>query len=256
MICSHSAVKFLLTWVYHLSIDMKKYLTIILTFFFCITSFSQENKIFIGASTNYNLPLGMMANRMEGNVGFSVYAGRPVSSDWTWIGKFDYFKLNEVNKDEMRKFIKSDALGDLQTFEFKLPKMKMEFTAAGLTAEAKYKLIYLEEFDINFNFGFGFYFWEYFRESYKDSLTIDSAGTGTILLIEELNVPALRQKDWNGALNFGTDVNLNFFNPVTINISANYKLLIAELWSTLALNLENVSGIQFLELRAGLRYNF
>ncbi|MFN3873927.1 MAG: hypothetical protein ACK4R9_13085 [Ignavibacterium sp.] len=235
---------------------MNKYFIVTIALLLNLTLIAQENNFFVGTSTVYNLPVGMMSKRMQGNFGFNLYVGKPVSNDWIWIGKLEYFRLNDVNKDEMKKFVKSDVLGEIQTFEFQLPKMKMEFTAAGLTAEAKYKLFKADGFDLDVNFGFGFYFWEYFRDSYKDSLTIDTSGTGTFVLIEELNVPSLRQKDWSGALNFGTDFNFNFFRPVSFIISANYKIIISELWPTLALNLENVSGIQFIELRAGLRYEF
>lgn len=235
---------------------MKKFVIIIFCLALFPNLFAQNNNFFIGASSTYNLPVGTMSDRMKGNFGFNIYAGTSVSSDWTWIGKLDYFKLTDVNKDKMKRLVKSDVLGDIRTYEFPLTKMQMEFTAAGLTAEAKYKIFRTELLDVDVNFGFGFYFWEYFRESYKDSLKIDSSGTGTFILVEELNVPSLRQKDWSGAINFGTDLNLRLFHPLSLNLSANYKLLIAELWPTLALNLENVSGIQFVELRAGLRYDF
>lgn len=256
MICFLSAANFLSIWDYHSSTDMKKYFIAAIVLLFNLTLIAQENNFFVGASSVYNIPVGMMSKRMQGNIGVMLFAGKPVSTDWTWIGKFEYFKLTDVNKDEMKKFVKSDVLGDLKTFEFQLPKMKMEFTAAGLSAEAKYKLLRADGFNCDVNFGFGFYFWEYFRESYKDSLTIDSSGTGNFVLIETLDVPSLRQKDWSGTLNFGTDLNFNFFHPLTFILSANYKLIIAELWPTLALNLENVSGIQFIELRAGLKYEF
>lgn len=233
---------------------MKKYFIVAFILLLNFSLIAQENNFFVGASSVYNLPLGMMAKRMKGNFGFMLYGGKPVSAEWTWIGKLEYFNLTDVNKDEMKKFVKSDVLGDVQTFEFLLPKMKMEFKAAGLTAEAKYKLFKSDSFDFNVNFGFGFYYWEFFRDSYKDSLVVDTSGTGDLVLIEALDVPSLRQKDWSGALNLGVDFNLNFFHPVSFIISTNYKLIIAELWPTLALNLENVSGIQFLEIRAGLKY--
>lgn len=233
---------------------MKKIYLLLLIF--NLTLFAQENNFFVGVSSTYNFPVGQLAKRLEGNFGFLIYAGKPVSSDWTWIGKLEYFKLTDVNKTEMKKFIKTDVLGSIQTFEFSLPRMEMNLTAAGLNAEAKYNLFRTDLFDTDINLGFGFYFWEYFRNSYKDSLTIDTTGNGNFVLIEELDVPSLRQKDWSGSINFGTDFNLNIFAPFIISLSVNYKIIIAELWPTLALNLENVSGLQFLDLRAGIKYEF
>lgn len=255
MIPSHLIVKFLLISEYHLSISMKKLLTISAIVIISLTSFAQ-NKILIGASANYNVPVGMLSNRLQSAPGFLIYAGKQTSQDWTWVGKLEYFELSEVNKSKMKKFVKSDILGPIKTFEFPLPNIKMDLTVAGLTAEAKYNFLNSELIDANINLGFGFYFWEHFRSSYKDSLFVDSTGRGNLVLVEVLNVPSLRQKDWSGGVNFGLDFIFILFNPISFNLSANYKLIIAELWPTLALNLENVSGLQFVDLRAGIRFDF
>lgn len=254
MICFHSTMNFPLILDYPLNTNMKRIYLMFLAF--NLTLFAQENNFFVGVSSTYNLPVGQLGKRLNGNFGFLLYAGKPVSENWIWIGKLEYFKLTDVNKDEMKKFVKSDVLGSIQTFEFALPNIKMELTAAGLTAEAKYRFFRSDFLDADINFGFGFFYWEYFRNSYKDSLTIDTTGNGNFVLIDELDVPSLRQKDWSGSINFGTDFNLNYFNPFRINLSVNYKLIIAELWPTLALNLENVSGLQFIDFRAGIKYEF
>ncbi len=240
---------------YHLSISMKMPLVILSFFIISSISFSQNNFL-VGASANYNIPFGMLSNRLEPAPGFLIYFGKQTSMDWAWIGKFEYFKLSDVNKDQMKKFVKSDVLGSVQTFEFQLPKLKMDLTVAGLTAETKYNFINTDLFDANFNLGLGFYLWEHFRSDYNDSLFVDTTGAGNLVLIEVLNVPSLRQKDWSGGLNFGLDLIFNLFQPLSLNLSANYKLIIAELWPTLALNLENVSGLQFIDLRAGIRFDF
>ena len=234
---------------------MKKLFTFISIIFISFT-LQAQNKFLVGASANYNVPVGMLSNRLEAAPGFLIYAGKQISSDWTWIGKIEYFKLTDVNKNQMKKFVKSDVLGTIKTFEFPLPKIKMDLTVAGLTAEAKYNFFRTDLIDANLNLGFGFFYWEHFRSDYKDSLFVDSTGAGNLILVESLNVPSLKQKDWSGGVNFGLDVNFNIYSPISLNLSANYKLIIAELWPTLALNLENVSGLQFLDLRAGIKFNF
>lgn len=234
---------------------MKKLFTI-LSIIIIATSVYSQNKLLVGASANYNIPIGMLANRMKPAPGYLIYFGKQTSQDWTWTGKFEYFKLSDVNKEQMKKFVKSDVLGRIKTFEFPLPKIKMDLTVAGLTAETKYNFLNSDLVDANINLGFGFYFWEHFRSDYKDSLFIDSTGAGNLVLIEVLNVPSLRQKDWSGGVNFGLDFIFNLLEPFSLNISANYKIIIAELWPTLALNLENVSGLQFVDLRAGIRFDF
>lgn len=233
-----------------------KNLFTILSIIIITSSAIAQNKFLIGASANYNLPFGMLSNRLEPAPGFLVFFGRQTSEDWTWIGKFEYFKLSDVNKEQMKKFVKSDILGPVQTFEFQLPKLKMDLTVAGLSAEAKYNFLNTDIVDANINFGFGFYYWEHFRSDYKDSLFVQSTNSGNAVLVEVLNVPSLRQKDWSGGVNFGLDFILSLFDPFSLNLSANYKLIIAELWPTLALNLENVSGLQFFDLRAGIRFDF
>lgn len=234
---------------------MKKLLTILSIIIFA-SSIQSQNKYFVGASANYNIPVGMLSNRLEPAPGFLIYFGKHNSQNWIWTGKLEYFKLTEVNKKEMKKFVKSDVLGPIKTFEFLLPKIKMDLTVAGLTAETKYNFFKSDFIDANVNLGFGFYYWEHFRSDYNDSLFVDSTGNGALVLVEVLNVPSLRQKDWSGGVNFGLDLVFNLFEPFSLNLSANYKIIIAELWPTLALNLENVSGLQFLDLRAGVRFEF
>jgi hypothetical protein len=41
-----------------------------------------------------------------------------------------------------------------------------------------------------------------------------------------------------------------------LNAGARYKLIIGELWPTVALDLESVSTFQMLDLRAGLSIDF
>jgi hypothetical protein len=211
-----------------------------------------QNKFIIGAGGNYNMPVGTLADRMKGNIGGWLYAGKQVSDDWTWVGKFEYFKLDEVNEDKMYKIIETNINGSAQQLSFPLTGIEMELTVAGFTAEAKYKLFKTDLFETDLNLGFGFYYWNYDRGSYSDSLFADTTGSGDLVIIDIINVPALNQKDWSGGLNAGLDFNINIFEPVWLNLSANYKLIIAELWPTLDLNMENVSGLQFFDFRAGI----
>jgi hypothetical protein len=211
-----------------------------------------QNKFIIGAGGNYNMPVGTLADRMKGNIGGWLYAGKQISDDWTWVGKFEYFKLDEVNEDKMNKIIETNIDGSTQQLSFPLTGIEMELTVAGFTAEAKYKLFKTDLFETDLNLGFGFYYWNYDRGSYSDSLFADTTGSGDLVIIDIINVPALNQKDWSGGLNAGLDFNINIFEPVWLNLSANYKLIIAELWPTLDLNMENVSGLQFFDFRAGI----
>jgi hypothetical protein len=211
-----------------------------------------QNKFLIGAGGNYNLPIGSLADRMNGAFGGWFYAGKQVSDDWTWVGKFEYFKLTDVNEENMYKIVETNINGVNQNLRFELPGINMELSIMGFTAEAKYKLFKTDLFETDLNFGFGFYYWNYDRGNYTDSLLADTTGSGDLVVVDIINVPALNQKDWSGGLNAGLDFNVNVFEPVWLNLSVNYKLIIAELWPTLDLNLENVSGLQFFDFRAGI----
>lgn len=229
-----------------------KYTLIIYLLSVCFLQAQNSNWV-IGANTNYNLPIAKFADRMEGNLGGLIYAGKKTSDSWTWVGKFEYFKLTDVNKDQMFKIVKAEVNDVISDYRFELPLLEMEFTTAGLSVEARYNVFNSSFLEADLNFGFGFYYWEYSRTGYKDSLFIDTSGAGDLLLAEYLNVPPLFQKDWSGGINVGTDFNFIIFDPLSLNLGINYKLIIAELWPALSLNLENVSGLQFLDLRAGIR---
>ena len=102
---------------------------------------------------------------------------------------------------------------------FALPGIEMELQLAGFTAEAKYKLFKTDLFETDLNLGFGFYYWNYDRGNYTDSLFADTTGSGDLVVVDIINVPALNQKDWSGGLNAGLDFNINMFEPVWLNLS-------------------------------------
>ncbi len=234
---------------------------IIISLTFCLifasTIFAQENKVIIGAGTVYNLPVGNLSTRFKGALGGMIYAGAAVSDDWTWVGKFEYFELNTLNSSKLYKKVEVQNINSAkQIFQFPLNKLSMKFKAAGLSAEAKLNLLRSDLLETNFNFGFGFYYWDNYRSAYKDTLFADTSGNGKLAQVALLDVPANRQTDWSGALNLGLDFSIHLFSPVWLNVGADYKLIIGELWPTLALDLENVSGLQFISFRAGLKVDF
>jgi len=232
---------------------MKTKIKIILSvvILFSASLFGQD-KFIIGAGSNYNMPFGSLTDRMNGAFGGWFYAGKQVSDVWTWVGKLEYFKLSSVNEDNMFKVVRTNINDVIEDKIFPLPGITMELSMIGFTAEAKYKLFNTDFLETDLNLGFGFYHWNYDRGSYQDSFFVDTTGTGTFQLVDVIDVPSTNQKDWSGGLNAGVDFNINVFEPVWFNLSVNYKLIIAELWPTLDLNLENVSGLQFFDFRAGI----
>ncbi len=253
----HLAAKSQLNSDFQFSIDFMKMIKYYIFLMIIISAecYSQDNSWIVGADGNYNMPIGTLSKRFEGSIGGIVYAGKKSNNDWTWVGKFEYFKLNDVNKDYSNKIVKTEELGVVREYKFDLPKLKMDLTVAGLSVEARYNLFNSEIVEANINFGFGFYYWQHTRNEYKDSLFADTSGQGNFALVEVLNVPKLEQKDWSGGINIGADINFPLFSTIDFNLGFNYKIIITELWPALALNLENVSGLQFLDIRAGFRVN-
>lgn len=220
------------------------------------SAWSQNGTIVAGAGVVYNLPAGSLHYRFNGSPGVMIFAGQEVSSNWTWVGKLEYFELTNVNESKLTKTVNIQEGAATNQYQVQLNKLSMKLKAAGLTAEAILNLVRVSSIEAKAHFGFGFYNWDSFRSKYNDSLFARSVDSGKLIKVADLAVPENRQTDWSGSLNLGCDLNVNLIDPVWITLGADYKLIIGELWQSLDLDLENVSGIQLLSFRAGVRINF
>ena len=220
------------------------------------SAWSQNGTVVAGAGVVYNLPAGSLHSRFNGSIGGMIYAGKEINANWTWIGKFEYFELANLNESKLTKTVSIQEGGVTQRYQVPLNKLSMKLKAAGFTAEAILNLMRLSSFETNAHVGFGFYNWDNFRGKYNDSLFVRSNVSGNLIKIANLTVPENRQTDWSGTLNFGCDLNVKAADPVWITLGAEYKLIIGELWQSLDLDLENVSGMQLISLRAGVRIHF
>ncbi|MBN2572041.1 MAG: hypothetical protein JXA68_07935 [Ignavibacteriales bacterium] len=214
--------------------------------------FAQEGSFIIGADGAYYLPFGGLGDRFNGTIGGSFFLGEQVSNDWTWIGKIEYLKYSDLNKDAMFKSVTVPELNN-EVFEIPLPKLKMSLEVFSLSAEAEYKLFDLDFMQTYVNLGFGFYKWAFSRGEYYDSLFVDSLGTGKMMKVDELKVIALNLKDISGGFNFGFDLDFPITKNILFTLATNYKMIIASIWATLALDLEEVSGFQMIEFRSGIK---
>jgi len=217
---------------------------------------AQNNSFIAGVSGQYNLPLSGLNYQYEAGIGYSIHFGKEISQDWTWMGKFEYLKLDEENFSKLKKRAIAEYEGVQKQFDFTLDKLSMEFESFGLSAEAKYDFIETPLLNTKLNFGFGFYYWDNFRSAYNDSLMADLTGTGELITVEELNITELNQSDWSGTAILGIQADINFSQNLFLSVGANYKMIIGELWPTLALDLENVSTFQIFEIRTGLFIKF
>lgn len=213
---------------------------------------AQEKPMVFGASALFELPLGSLHDRYLGAPGFMVFAGVASTPQMTWIGKFEYAEFSSVNTDKVKKSVTIGSGIGAQKISLPLPKLTMELKTASLTAEAQMGLLRSEIADVNGVIGFGFTNWVNTRSAYNDSL-FTTDGSGTPVKAAVLAVPAIRQEDWSGTFNLGLEVTMQIIEPVWFTAGANYKLIVGELWQTLDLDLENVAGMQFLSLRAGVK---
>lgn len=240
-----------------MTMDMKLYLRIMAAILLgSPLGWAQEARIVAGASAVYNLPMGALHSRFEGSFGGMIYAGKQISSDWTWTGKLEYFELTTLNTSKLIKTVKIQEAGGTQQYQIPLSKLSMSMKAAGLTAEAILNLARFTSAETNAHIGFGFYNWDNYRGPYTDSLFVQSRVSGSTIKVANLAVPENRQTDWSGSFNVGVDVNITVVDPVLVTFGAEYRLIVGELWQALDLDLENVSGMQFIAFRVGIKAEF
>jgi hypothetical protein len=218
------------------------------------TAAAQGGDVIAGGGAVYAAPIGTFGDRFLPTVGFSVYAGQQADDDWTWLGRLDRMEWKDLNTEKLQKRIIRQQIGVKTTYTFPLSKLSMQMTATGLSAVGKYNLMRESYLESDLQIGFGFTHWTFERSAYKDSLVADSSGTK--LTVGVLNVPANRQTDWSGTLSAGFNADVRIVEPVWLNIGAHYTLIIGELWQAMALDMESVSGMQFIAVRCGLHVYF
>ncbi len=215
-----------------------------------------QSKWIAGFDASYFIPTQELANRFKPAAGGSFFLGKETGGNWTWTGKIEYLKFDKVNKDKLFITRPIDVGNGMKNFDLPIPNLKMELEITGASANAFYTFFQNNFINANAEFGFGIYRWHSYRSSYYDSLYIDTSGTGNLMLAEVLAVPENTQDDWSGGFNIGLDVNAKIFGPLWLNIGGAYKAVIGELWAALALDKENVSTFQIIQLKAGFFVKF
>lgn len=231
---------------------MKKIFTILLLL---STGLLAQGKYFAGAGYSYLTPVGELKNRFSPGYGASVFFGKDMSAKWTLSGKLEYLVFDKINEDKMN--IKREYLIGTQnkSFSYPIKSLKMDLKAYGASFQADYHIFRDTWYDVKLNLGFGIYKWNFSRGSYSDSLYApDTAGVSK--LQEALQVPTLDQDDWSGTFNVGAEFGVQIVDPLWFSISAGYKNILGELWSTLKLDFENVASMQMIDIKATLRARF
>lgn len=215
---------------------------------------AQDRPFIAGAEGSYFTPIGKLGERFQNTAGFSVYAGKQTSDRTTWLGRFEYFKYDQVNKEKME--ISQEILVGInkKKFSAKLTQIKMDLEVAGLSVNMKSTIFDAGFMKTSLDLGFGFYRWTFHRQAH-DSIMVDSSGTAGVNKFFTLlqSAPPATQQDWSGGFSAGLEMDIAVAGPVWITLAGNYKNIVGELWPALALNMENVSTFQMLDLRAGVR---
>jgi hypothetical protein len=204
----------------------------------------------------YSLPVGSLHDRFTGSLGWTVFLGKQTSAIWTWTGRCEYVEWTNINTAKLTKAVTIQENGQNYRYDVPLPRLSMKLKALSLTAEAHAGLLTLAGLETDLYVGFGFTYWDNMRSAYVDSLFVQSSATGNTIKVATLAVPAGSQFDWSGTVTIGCDVSLSLVDPIWLTLGADYKLIIGELWQALDLDLEGVSGLQSIGLRAGVTLRF
>jgi len=228
-------------------------LTVLIILSACVSLiYPQNNRFVVTAGGSYLVPIGTLGDRLKPTAGGSIGFGQEVSKTWTWIGKFEYFKFTKVNAEKL--FIKRKITTNNVEKEYTIPipKLVMDLETGGLSVNAVVKVADYDYLVANINAGFGIYNWRSMRSEYYDSLYV-AGDSSSMIFAGYLDVPAKEQMDWSGGITAGVNVDVSIYGPLWLGVGANYKVIMGELWPTLKLDLENVSGFQMGEVYAGLK---
>lgn len=218
-----------------------------------ITLPAQQLPTVVGASAVVELPLGSLHDRFLSTTGGMIYAGAEMSSRLTWIGKLEYAEFSTMNSDALKKSVTVGQGTGAQKYSVPLPKLTMNLKTTSVMAEAQLALFRTDIVDADGVLGFGFTNWVHTRGAYNDSLFVNDLSTGLPVKVAALAVPPNRQEDWSGTFNLGVELTAKVIDPVWLTFGADYKLIVGEIWQALDLDLENVAGMQFISIRAGVK---
>lgn len=190
------------------------------------------NTKFIKPQYQYIQPVGSLNQWFKGSTtSYALALGWGGSHNWQYSINFEVLPFNEPNKDRL----KYDDLS-----------LKLEITGSSVTGQ-----YFLRPAERGLNpyllWNIGVYRWFAERGSYI--ITDENAD-------ESILVPGRNQNDWSWGFSIGAGSDIYKFKNLILSTGIKYRIIIAELWPALALDLENVSGMQMLIGKIGISVYF
>ncbi len=178
------------------------------------------------------VPLGTLGDLFSTGAGAAVTFGQKSSSDMLWEGVVEGARFTQGNAGKL-------YFDDLA--------VKLEYAGAGV--QGTYYVGGAEGIfgGIANPYVLGSAVitrWSYVRGEHATDTT------GLIV------VPEFSQQDWSMKIGFGAGIEAYPAESISVYAQASYAILIGELWPTLALRLEGVSGMQMIQASAGIRVWF
>lgn len=236
---------------------MKRSLIIYVSLLLCCLSIStaQSSGFIVSADGIGIVPVGELSKRFKQTIGITFSARESHYNNPRWGGFIEYAKLDDENREKL--FIKrKDTLnGIARDLTLPLGAFNMEFEYFGLGVTANYSIISSTLFDLNGRISFGIYNWRFSREAYFDTIKVDTGSVSPVFkTIDIIRVPSSMQRDWSGGIDVGLETDIVAFSPFIVSAGVRYKVLLTELWPALALDMENVSGLQTAHFTVGLKF--
>jgi len=192
---------------------------------------AQQGGWSVSVQPEYSVPIGELAGWFKPAPGLAVKFGKPADNEWYLEYGASYVRYDEENLDAERK-----------------RRVDLFLEHGSFTVNGLYPLTQFSGITMRLNIGGGLYYWKGIR----GRVEAEPDANPPIPLIAERKL-----EEWNWGFKGGLSFNYSW-NRLELEPVIYYRVVIGELWPTLqpGIELENVSGLQSLNLALGIRYNF
>lgn len=200
-------------------------------------------------------PAGELSKRFLQTYGYTISVREAHNNSPRWGGFVEYALADDENRDKLFVKRKDTLNGVARDLVFPLQQFDMTFEYVGIGVTANYNIVSSSVIDLNGRVSFGIYNWRFSREAYFDTIKVDTGSvTPKFKTIDVIRVPSANQRDWSGGIDVGLETDIVAFSPFILSAGVRYKVILAELWPALALDMENVSGLQMAHVTVGLKF--